>query len=123
MLIRSSDGQLLIVSSSDGFCSIICFSKEDLGVPYTDNVTIKIHPEESVVQDVEDVLNKDTPLKINQTEDISEPLTKVDNISEPPTKVDISEPHTKIDISEPPTKKRVQLVTLSSPKTKKYLNK
>lgn len=28
-----------------------------------------------------------------------------------------------IDISEPPTKKRVQLVTLSSPKNKKILNK
>lgn len=49
----------------------------------------------------EEILNKDTPLKIELKEDNKQ----------------------NVDFSEPPTKKRVQLVTLSSPKNKKYLNK
>lgn len=100
--IRSSDGQLLIVSSSDGFCSIIYFSKEELGVPYMDNVTVEIIEAEDygVQEDIEEIPNYDTPLKIKQNEEKQ-----------------------TIDISEPPTKKRVQLVTLSSPKNKKCLNK
>lgn len=102
MLIRSSDGLLLIVSSSDGFCSIICFSKEELGVPYMDNGTVKIiEAEESIVQeDIEKIPNNDAPLEIKKNEEKQ-----------------------TLDVSEPPTKKRVQLVTISSPKNKKYLNK
>jgi len=95
------DGQLLIVSSSDGFCSIISFSKEELGSLYTDSAKVEVMDiEESVQEDIEKIPIKDTveensPLKVKQV----------------------------TDSSELPTKKRVQLVTLSSPKTKKYLNK
>jgi len=101
VLIRSPDGQLLIVSSSDGFCSIISFSKEELGTLYTDNSKIEMMDTEEIFiqENIEEKLIKstseDSPLKIKQV----------------------------TDFSEPPTKKRVQLVTLSSPKTKKYLNK
>lgn len=106
MFIRSSDGQLLIVSSSDGFCSIISFTKEELGVMYKDNT--KVEPMEileSVVQECSD----DTELPI-----ITSPLQKERK----------NEEKQIIDCSEaPPTKKRVQLVTLSSPKNNKYLNK
>lgn len=102
---RSSDGLLLIVSSSDGFCSIVSFSEGELGVPYTDNTKIVVtETEESMVlDDIEDVPNNDQ-------------LT-------PPEKIKPKDEKPTADYSEPLTKKRVQLVTLSSPKTKKYLNK
>lgn len=100
IFLRSSDGQLLIVSSSDGFCSIISFGKEELGEPYTENTKIEMmETEEYVIQ--EEVISKETPLKTKQKEEEKQVT----------------------DFSEPPTKKRVQLVTLSSPKNKKYLNK
>ncbi|XP_025419613.1 chromatin assembly factor 1 subunit B [Sipha flava] len=94
----SADGLLLIVSSSDGFCSIISFSKEELGKPYMDKTLLvnAMEMEESFIQeDNEEVLN--TPDKLIQKEEKN-----------------------TVDFSEP-TKKRVQLVTLSSPKTKKKL--
>ena len=31
----SSDGQILIVTSTDGFSSFVLFDKDELGVPYT----------------------------------------------------------------------------------------
>jgi hypothetical protein len=86
------------VSSSDGFCSIISFSKEELGKPYMDKTLLvnAMEMEESFIQeDNEEVLN--TPDKLIQKEEKN-----------------------TVDFSEP-TKKRVQLVTLSSPKTKKKL--
>ncbi|XP_050427998.1 chromatin assembly factor 1 subunit B [Adelges cooleyi] len=95
----SPDGQLLIVSSSDGFCSIITFSQEELGVPFIDK-SIKIN--ESVCQEVEDLIKEDAKLLPTKEEEKNNP---------------------SIDLAEPPTKKRVQLVTISSPKNKKHLNK
>lgn len=102
---RSSDGQLLIVSSSDGFCSIVSFIKEELGVPYKDNT--KVEPMEVV----ETVVQKDTEDK----EVLNETIT--------PLKIEEKEEKPTVDCTEAPTKKRVQLVTLSSPKNNKYLNK
>lgn len=99
-MFRSLDGLLLIVSSSDGFCSIISFSKEELGIPYYSEIQM-METEESVLEDIDEVPIKDIELKIKPREDEKE----------------------KNDFSEPHTKKRVQLVTLSSPKNKKYLNK
>jgi len=101
--IRSPDGQLLIVSSSDGFCSIISFTKEELGVMYKDNTKVEpMEIVESVVQDSED---RELPI-------ITAPL-----------QIEQKEEKQIVDCSEAPTKKRVQLVTLSSPKNNKYLNK
>lgn len=86
------------MSSSDGYCSIISFSKDELGIPYT---KVVIETEESTInEDIEDVPSiKDTPPRVEREEKQS------------------------VEYSEPLTKKRVQLVTLSSPKNKKYLNK
>ncbi|XP_015375342.1 PREDICTED: chromatin assembly factor 1 subunit B [Diuraphis noxia] len=102
----SSDGQLLIVSSSDGFCSIICFTKEELGIMYKNNT--KVEPMEMVESVVQDC-NEDKELPIIVT-----PLKREQKHEEKQI----------VDCTEaPPTKKRVQLVTLSSPKNNKYLNK
>lgn len=76
------------------------FSKEELGVAYTDNAKIIVtETEESIIQeDIEEVPNADqiTPMEIQLKEE--KPI---------------------VEFSEPITKKRVQLVTLSSPKNKK----
>lgn len=107
MFIRSSDGQLLIVSSSDGFCSIISFTKDELGVMYKDNTKVQpMEIVESVVQ--EDSEDRELPI-------IIAPL-QIEHKEE-------EEEKQIVDCSEAPTKKRVQLVTLSSPKNNKYLNK
>jgi len=106
MFIRSFDGQLLVVSSSDGFCSIISFTKEELGVMYKDNT--KVEPMEIVESVVEECSeDKELPVKVA-------PL-QIEQKDEEKQIVNYSE--------APPTKKRVQLVTLSSPKNNKYLNK
>lgn len=103
MLFRSSDGQLLIVSSSDGFCSIISFSKDELGSPYIDNTKdemMNVEEESMVQENIEEIsIDKSTP---------NGSPSKVKQVT---------------NFSEPSTKKRVQLVTLSSPKTKTYLKK
>lgn len=105
LFIRSPDGQLLIVSSSDGFCSIISFTKEELGVMYKDNTKVEpMEIVESVVQ--EDSEDRELPI-------ITAPLQIEQK----------EEEKLIVDCSEAPTKKRVQLVTLSSPKNNKYLIK
>jgi len=93
------------VSSSDGFCSIISFTTEELGVIYKDNTEVEpMEIVESVVQ--EDSDDKELPIIIS------------------PLQMEQKEEEKQIvDCSEAPTKKRVQLVTLSSPKNNKYLNK
>lgn len=52
----SSDGQILVVSSTDGFCSLILFSKDELGIVYKktdeedkENVEEKVVVEKSIV--------------------------------------------------------------------------
>lgn len=116
MFIRSPDGQLLIVSSSDGFCSIVSFSKAELGTTYTNDANIV------VMETMEDI--KVTPLEENQNVDkqtvVQDNGTKVPS-TDTPLETDHKEEKPTADLSEPPTKKRVQLVTLSSPKTKKHL--
>lgn len=106
MCTRSSDGQLLIVSSSDGFCSIISFTKEELGVIYKDNTQIKPEPMEII----ESIIQEDTEIK-----DLPVIIT--------PLQTEQKEEKQIADRSEAPPKKRVQLVTLSSPKHNKYKNK
>lgn len=141
MLIRSLDGQLLIVSSSDGFCSIVSFSKDELGVPYTTNSKIEMmEMDESVLQDdSEEILNEKTPRKSKLKEEkqslpdmgntkaeiqglVTQDIKEITN-EEISMTFNHKEEKQSSDLSELPTKKRVQLVTLSSPKTKKNLNK
>lgn len=45
----SSDGQILVVSSTDGFCSLILFSKDELGIVYKKNDEDKENVEEKIV--------------------------------------------------------------------------
>lgn len=145
MLIRSLDGQLLIVSSSDGFCSIVSFSKDELGEPYTRNSKVEImEMEESDLQeDTEEIPNEKTPRKsklkekkstlldIDSTEvkmieidrSVTQGTKEITNVETPMKFKHKEEEKQSGDLSELPTKKRVQLVTLSSPKTKKNLNK
>ena len=44
---RSSDGKILVVASTDGYCTLINFEDEELGVPYKD-------PSKTVAVDTKD---------------------------------------------------------------------
>lgn len=45
----SSDGQILVVSSTDGFCSLILFSKDELGIVYKKNDEDKENVDEKII--------------------------------------------------------------------------
>lgn len=119
---------MLIVSSSDGYCSIVSFSEFELGTPYVNNFVkevVNVTQEDSKVENVtqkdsKEVLNADTPLKIKEIV-----IKNDENVSSADTSIETkhNEEKQSVDISEPPSKKRVQLVTLSSPKNKKCINK
>lgn len=96
-----------------------------MGIPYIDTTKIVAQIEESAInEDIEDVPNdKNTLSKMMiQKETVIHEDMDVQNNKVTPPKVQEKQ---SADLSEPPTKKRVQLVTLSSPKNsknKKYLN-
>jgi len=43
-LCRSSDGQTLVVSSQDGYCSLVTFDPNELGTPYTGKMAAPLPP-------------------------------------------------------------------------------
>lgn len=43
----SHDGRCLIISSTDGYCSFITFSKNELGIPYTKNSNYQVEEKEN----------------------------------------------------------------------------
>lgn len=53
-LLRSSDGNVLMVSSADGFCSVVCFENGELGVPIVEATKTpgEEHMEKSEVSEV-----------------------------------------------------------------------
>lgn len=94
------------------------FSEFELGTPYVNNFVKEV---ENVTQEEsKEVLNEDTPLKIKEIV-----IKNDENVPHTDTSIETkhNEEKQSIDISEPPSKKRVQLVTLSSPKNKKCINK
>jgi len=61
VFIRSHDGRLLVVSSTDGYCTLISFDENELGTEYkkTDVVTPVIPPVEAPVYQAVEVSSKD----------------------------------------------------------------
>lgn len=57
----SNDGSMLVVSSSDGYCSIVHFKKEEVGVPYSLSVKQVLERSSSPLPQ-----NSDTPGKITK---------------------------------------------------------
>ncbi|KPJ05522.1 Chromatin assembly factor 1 subunit B [Papilio xuthus] len=67
----SSDGRVLVASSTDGFCSVITFTEDELGEPLPDDVAEKL---ESTGKETVKLTNKE-----NKQEENTKP-TKVSNI-------------------------------------------
>ena len=52
-MIRSPDGRKLLISSLDGFCSVISFDEEELGVPCTQSTaSTQVEPAQNIVINV-----------------------------------------------------------------------
>ncbi|CAD6241091.1 GSCOCG00009126001-RA-CDS [Cotesia congregata] len=158
LLNTSSDGRILVVSSTDGYCSIIHFQEGELGKVYTANEPISINSvngsklnerseaKETNKQNVSqkkacflpDVNNeamdvdavKSIPDNMEDTEDIKLVYNEVSNV-EPPIKTTeniksdnktakTTPPKTdKLQFLSAKTPRRVQLITISSPKRTK----
>lgn len=59
---RSSDGRYLVVSSRDGFCTIVFFDQDELGIKYEDESKLEKN-ETVIVKDVpQDTLHVDTEI-------------------------------------------------------------
>ncbi|GAB6032501.1 hypothetical protein CHUAL_011397 [Chamberlinius hualienensis] len=102
----SDDGRILIISSTDGYCSFITFTENELGVPFKEDISKYLStPEKVPAKDLEVLREK--KVKIIPA---AEPLVKAVAVAKPPVK----------PVSTPPLqiKKRVSLITLFSPKLK-----
>jgi chromatin assembly factor 1 subunit B len=147
--LRSCDGRALIISSTDGYCSIITFKPGELGVPVqniTPAVANSTTPETNagvtisvptvavstvvcpvVDEETEDIklILEDTIDNIQQVKEIvaQESVEKmdIDDNDKPSVDKKIESPKVKSDVGSPlrGTGRRVQLITLSSPKKKK----
>lgn len=51
VLCRSSDGRILVVSSTDGYCSLVSFAKGELGTPYVGEKNRDSEKHESIMRD------------------------------------------------------------------------
>ena len=60
LLYRSGDGRFLVVSSTDGYCTIISFAEGELGTPYKDQIKRHTKP----VVEVKDTENLQQNVKV-----------------------------------------------------------
>ncbi len=66
-ILRSADGNTLIVASTDGYCSIISFQPGQLGTPYTAPVEVA-ESERSGAADASSILDDSTVKTENETD-------------------------------------------------------
>ena len=106
IIFRSSDGQILVVSSTDGYCTIVRFDGGELGVPLTDSeLPVGARRVASTNMDVSPPIVH-TPVSVpssNQTtphREVTQVITPADNSSDGP--------------NQKPGPRRVQLITLST---------
>lgn len=86
-LCRSSDGHILAVSSTDGYCSLVSFAEGELGTPYVGKKNRDSVKHESIVDDTDKVT------ELVSTEDI-----EMENVSTEPCR-EVLEESTKCDKS------------------------
>lgn len=125
--IRSKDGSVLCVSSTDGYCSFITFDEKELGIPYVEAVDpTKAH---LPLAGEESSSNHKTEQKVDATVNITTHVT-LSNAEESPSLqryelsniwrllMNIFLMYINVSFHSKPQKKRVSLVTLFSPKQK-----
>ncbi|KAG1681784.1 Chromatin assembly factor 1 subunit B [Nymphon striatum] len=145
----SRDGRILIVSSTDGYCSFVTFEENELGVPYDENAA----PENQENSKNSNAELKDEPVKSSplceknvradpvspakptpvtpKSNIIASPVTPKSNIPASPVTPKsniLASSDNKINMkseqqSDKKTPKRVNFITLSSPKEKKICKK
>lgn len=132
--IRSSNGRILVVSSTDGYCSIITFNEGELGEPYQP-VTSEAAPNSNlpssfqtllqgeILQENVQSVNEDFHLAYedtNMTLDVDRPTEKQPLQPAAATENKIAERSALLlsPTSQMQSPRRVQLITLSSPKAK-----
>lgn len=135
--LRSSDGRILVVSSTDGYCSIVTFSEGELGKPYQpvaseaapntnlpssfqtllqgeilqENVQSVSEDFHLAYEDTNMTLDVDRPMEKQQLQSVPSVVTAENKITERSALL-LSPTH------QMPSPRRVQLITLSSPKAK-----
>ena len=104
----SADGQSLIVASTDGFCSVIKFNSGEIGTEYNELI------------DAEESLNELSAMDIMEDSDSDVPVSK-DGI--PLNREGVCSPADikirSVKEGGKPNPKKFQLITMSSPKSKK----
>lgn len=117
-IFRSSDGNMLVVSSTDGFCSVIKFKPDEIGSLYTE---AEEDLENTTSQDesmLEEAMDEDDDVEDLEDEDhvpVSKegiPLNKEGVCS--PADIKIK----SVKEGGRPNPRRLQLITISSPKSK-----
>ncbi len=63
---RAWDGRILVVASTDGYCSLISFDKDELGTPYKDQIVQVRHKTDMETIDKKDKKSEDKK-QISQT--------------------------------------------------------
>ena len=106
IIFRSSDGQILVISSTDGYCTIVRFDSGELGVPLTNSeLPVGARRVDSTNMNVSPP-TVHTPVSVpssNQTtphREVSQVVSHADNSLDGP--------------SRKPGPRRVQLITLST---------
>ena len=121
---RSGDGRILIASSTDGYCSVITFSDDEIGTPYREESQETLESGVGTTQESQSDFTQSTPHSAQTPISDIEPIwstqeSAVVDLSDSPVPLMQSSqgcttPSSKVG-------RRVQLVTLSSPKSKKKL--
>ncbi len=130
-IIRSSDGRIIVISSTDGYCSIVTFSEGELGKPYesakcdTEAVSPSLPPSFQTLLQGEIFQENVQPTASGDDEDfhLAYEDTQTQDTSCPPpiNKVNVECPASMKSPNRPSVRnspRRVQLITLSSPKAK-----
>ncbi|CAM1297616.1 CHAF1B (predicted), partial [Pycnogonum litorale] len=102
----SEDGRMLLISSTDGYCSMITFDENELGTPYV------------AIDDVKQCFKMPDTKK---TESVI-PANKVNPVNKVELPVVVDKPKND-SVETERTRKRIQLITLSSPKNSKQPSK
>lgn len=89
---RSNDGNVLVVASTDGFCSIVTFAKGEIGEPYQKNGSQECAQSVEVDKNPEDDQSDETGSNLKvQTESHPQTLSSAvsgDNLMETDVKMD-----------------------------------
>ena len=103
--VRSKDGSLLVISSTDGYCTVISFDNNELGIPFSTNGTLPVTdvPKTPPTNHTSNKPRRITPIRVHDTS--STPV----NAKHTPT-IPINALDTSVNVKKP---RRVDFITLT----------